>query len=249
MPQSGCKVRKSYKQELKLNAKLTRDTDSMRVIMRDSMQTLSMVRNTLAETITRMDKVTAERRAENISIEKKTVPNPVTIPGKTYKTTVPGNWMLDTSGIKDGKLIYFDLDNDDVRATAYYQAGQMRVELQTKDKVIDVPAEELRITKSTDATKNSSDKSAKDEKVITAESLKEVSQVVNSDSGQIKESENQTVDVDAGKQSNVSTGTSWVTISIIVLVVIIAAGLLWHFSVIGKVVVWVKRIINKIKSK
>lgn len=249
MPQSGCKVRKSYKEQLKVNAQITRDRDSISVKYHDSMQALSLVRNTLAETVSRMDRMAAERRAENMTIEKKTVPTPVTVTGKTYKTSIPGNWMLDTSGIKDGKLIYFDMDNDDVRATAYYQAGQMRVEIQTKDKTVDVPAEEIRITKSSEATKSSADKSLKEEKVITAEDIKEVAQVVNGDSVRVKEFVKEDIKVKAAAAGSTSTGPDWGTIIMWAAVVIIAVYLVLHFSVIGKVVALAKRIINKIKSK
>ncbi|OJV50499.1 MAG: hypothetical protein BGO31_14145 [Bacteroidetes bacterium 43-16] len=249
MPQSGCKVRKIYKEQIKINAKLIKDRDSLRVSMSDSMRTLSLVRNTLAETVSRMDKMSAERRAENLTIEKKTVPNPVTVTGKTYKTSIPGNWMLDTSGIKDGKLIYFDMDNDDVRATAYYQAGQMRVEIQTKDKTVDVPAEEIRITKSSEATKSTADKSLKEEKVITAEDLKEVAQGSKSDSSHINDSERSELKAEQINEGSKSTRPTWLTIAIIIASALIAVALIWHFSLIGKTVEWVRRIINKIKSK
>ncbi len=228
VPVGGCRISKRNKEQLKINAQITRDRDSIAVKYSDSMRALTSVRNTLAETVTRMDRMAAERRAENLTIEKKSVPNPVTVTGKTYKTSIPGNWMLDTSGIKDGKLIYFDMDNDDVRATAYYQSGQMRVEIQTKDKTVDVPAEEIRITKSSEATKSSSDKSLKEEKVITAEDLKEVAQVSKSDSGMKKEAVKEDIKMKSAESGSTSTGPAWGTIILIACIVIMAAYLVWH---------------------
>jgi len=249
MPQSGCKVRKSYKEQLKINASVTRDRDSMRVSMRDSMQALSLVRNTLAETVSRMDRMTSERRAENLNIEKRTITEPVKVPGKTFKTTVTGNFMLDTSAIKDGKLVYFDIDNEDVRVTAYTENGQMKALVETKEKTINVPVNEVRITQSTEATKSSSDKSQKEEKVITNSSLQEVNQVINSDSGSVNDAVKEDVNVKAATAGSASTGLALETIILIAAIVIISVALIWHFSVIGKVVAWAKRIINKIKSK
>lgn len=228
VPQSGCKVRKSYKQELKLNAKLTRDTDSMRVIMRDSMQTLSLVRNTLAETISRMDKMSAERRSENLNIEKRTVTEPVKIPGKTFKTTVTGNFMLDTSAIRDGKLVYFDIDNEDVRVTAYSENGQMKALVETKEKTINVPVNEVRISQSKEASKSSSDKSEKTEKVIDNKSLQEMTQVLNADSGQVKEAEKSEIKSEARSESKISTSPALGTILMIAGAVIIAGCLVWQ---------------------
>lgn len=228
VPVGGCRVRKSYKEQLKVNAKLTRDKDSLRVIMRDSMQTLSMVRNTLAETVNRMDKMSEDRRAENLNIEKRTVTEPVKIPGKTFKTTVTGNFMLDTSAIRDGKLVYFDIDNEDVRVTAYSENGQMKALVETKEKTINVPVNEVRITQSTEATKSNSDKSVKEEKVITNSSLQEVNQVINSDSAQVKEVVKEDVKLNSAAAGSTSTGPSWGTIIFIAGSVIIAVFLIWQ---------------------
>lgn len=249
MPQSGCKVSKRYKEQLKVNAKIIRDRDSMRVTMRDSMQTLSLVRNTLAETVSRMDRMAAERRSENLNIEKRTITEPVKIPGKTFKTTVTGNFMLDTSAIRDGKLVYFDIDNEDVRVTAYSENGQMKALVETKEKTINVPVNEVRITQSKEASKSSSDKSAKEEKVIDNKSLQEMTQVLNAESGKVNEAEQTEVKTEIKSDNKITTGPAWGTILMIAGVVIIVVFLVRHFSAIGKVVIWAKRLINKIKSK
>lgn len=237
VPVGGCRVKRSYKEQLKLNAQITRSRDSISVKYRDSMQALSLVRNTLAETVSRMDRMAAERRSENLSIEKRTVTEPVKIPGKTFKTTVTGNFMLDTSAIRDGKLVYFDIDNEEVRVTAYTENGQMKALVETKEKTINVPVNEVRITQSTEATKSNSDKSVKEEKVITNSSLQEVNQVINSDSGVKKEAVKEDVKVKTAGSVSTSTGPSWGTIIIIAGIVIIAGFLIWHL--------WLKKILKR----
>lgn len=234
VPVGGCRVRKHYKEQLKVNAKIIRDRDSMRVTMRDSMRTLSLVRNTLAETVSRMDKISAEHRSENLNIEKRTVTEPVKIPGKTFKTTVTGNFMLDTSAIRDGKLVYFDIDNEDVRVTAYSENGQMKALVETKEKTINVPVNEVRITQSKEASKSSSDKSTKEEKVIDNKSLQEMTQVLNSDSGQVKEAEQTEVKAETKSDKKVTTGPAWGTVLTIAGAAIIAVFLIWQL--------WLKKI-------
>lgn len=241
VPQSGCKVRKHYKEQVRLNASLERQRDSVYVSLKDSMSVLTKVREKLSESVRNYNKLLTEKTNEHINIEKRTTTQPVTVNGKTYKTAITGNWMFDTSGIKDGKLIYFDLDNDDVRATAYYEAGQMRVELQTKDRIVNVPAEEMRITKGKSSEKESSEKVLQSEKVITKDSLEQITQVLNSDSNRVSEIENSELKSETKIESKKTSRPAWLTITIVVLVVVCAIVLGWHFGWFGKVLKFIKR--------
>lgn len=151
IPLSGCKIRKSFKQEKQVNATLKRQNDSLSISYKSVVLQLATVKKEDSAGFNSLDKLREYSEAHNVLVESEVVVKPVVVTGETYKTSFTADWTLDSAEVQNGKLVYYDVDNPTFRATIYKDSATkaMMVEIRTKDKIIDVPVQKIKFQSNT----------------------------------------------------------------------------------------------------
>ena len=141
----GCNVKMSRNKKSQEHIRLEKVTDSLR---QDSVITSL---NRMTYVLDSMRKESNQKKAHqstsntDIDYQRETSSKQHTIKGETFTTTIDANWVLDSAAIKRGSLVYFDMDNPTLKAKIYADSvsGKMKVEIQTKDKILDIPVDKV----------------------------------------------------------------------------------------------------------
>lgn len=144
LPVGGCK--------LKLFTSKNKDSKSEKIDLKQSksgsLEILKKEDVTTVESVkigsNKSSKVDQFIENKDIDYNSEKVLKPFEVKGESFETTINGNWVVDTTQIVAGKLVYFDIDNPTLKATIYMDSTrQMKVAIQTKDRIYEVPVEKV----------------------------------------------------------------------------------------------------------
>lgn len=240
LSQAGCNVKLHRNKNIKEEVKVTTIVDSSKY---DSLNLALRRMNSIVDSLrkTKIENThSSTNQTHDVSYDKETITNPYTVKGETFVTTIDANWVLDSTAIRSGKLVYFDMDNPTLKAKIYADSltGKMKIEIQTKDKVVDIPVEKV-------SFKSKKELKVDSNKTVTEDEKRGTLQISTTDSN-VKQIEisNTYQEVDSAVNKDTVIETSWKSKLlqnwwVLVLIVALVAFIVLNFKFC-----WIEKLCN-----
>lgn len=240
VPQSGCKVIKKTFSRKFFKTETSRTVDSISVHRLNSDTRLTQGSTESYEELLKKYQKAFKEQKSDVNFRRETVLRPVTVPGKTYEFTA--NWVLDTAATGGGVITYFAADQPDLSASiSKDSAGRMKVKIQTKDKVIDMPVESVAFSSRQAIRSDSSQYQDDLKRAMSEDSLSQSATVAGHDSvHQKSDLQQKTREKVVDKSSRtIDTRSVWLLVTGVAVFALLVIA--WRFGWIGKIFAWFKK--------